>query len=367
MRPQDFRRILVVATRQIGDVLLTTPLIAATRERWPAARIDVLAFAGSTGMIRGNPAISDIIEVPAKLGLRGGLRLLRRLFRRYDLALVSQASDRAHLIGLAAARVRSGLVPEEGGSNWWKKALLAHAVQMEGDRGHEHVTLEKLRLLGPWMDTLPPARVVPPPAAPLPADIQAQLAPGAVVVHAPSMWSYKQWPVEHYRALVEGLLSAGRQVVLTGSGSARDQACVAALRDLGASPQLLDVSGRLDFGQLATLLTQVALYVGPDTSVSHLAASVGVATIAVFGPTNPERWAPWPALAPGASLRFQRTVPIQQVGNVTLLQGNQPCIPCGRAGCEDHHDSRSDCLHSIAPDRVLSEALRLLARPPRRQ
>ena len=50
-----FERILVVCTRQLGDVLLTTPLIRAARERWPAAVIDVLGFGGTLGMLRGNP------------------------------------------------------------------------------------------------------------------------------------------------------------------------------------------------------------------------------------------------------------------------------------------------------------------------
>lgn len=356
---QAFRRILLVATRQIGDVLLTTPLIAAARESWPQARIEVLAFAGTASVLRGNPAVDAIIEVPARLGFAGGWRLVRRLWRRYDLALVTQPGDRAHLIGLVAARVRSGIVPETGGSNWWKQALLRHAVHAEGDRGHEHVTTEKLRLLQPWVRELPPPRVVPPGAAPLPADLQAQLRPRAVVVHAPSMWTYKQWPIDHYRVLVAGLLGAGHQVVLTGSTAARDQECIAALRDLGTAPALLDVSGRLDFNQLHGLFAQAALYIGPDTSVSHLAAGTGVPVLAIFGPTNPERWGPRPAGAPDGAVHFVRAAPLQRVGNVTLLQGAQACVPCGRAGCEDHHHSRSDCLQSIAPDRVLREALRL--------
>jgi heptosyltransferase-3 len=250
-------------------------------------------------------------------------------------------------------------VPEAGGSNWWKKALLRHAVPIAGDRGEVHVVAEKMQLLAPWVERLPPARVVPPAPAALPAEVQALLGARPVVVHAPSMWEYKQWPLPHYRELVAGLLAAGQQVVLPGSGSPRDQACVAALRDLGAPPQLLDVSGRLDFAQLRGLLDRAALYIGPDTSVSHLAAGVGVPVLAVFGPTNPQRWAPWPADAHG-DVRFARVVPIQQVGNVTLFQGPQDCVPCGRAGCEDHLHSRSDCLRSIPAQRVLDEALRLL-------
>jgi heptosyltransferase-3 len=149
-------------------------------------------------------------------------------------------------------------------------------------------------------------------------------------------------------------------VVLTGSGSQRDQECIAPLRDIAPAPRLLDVSGRLDFNQLVTLLRRADLYIGPDTSVSHLAAASGVPVLAVFGPTNPMRWAPWPAQA-DEPVRFTRVAPWQQAGNVTLLQSSRSCVPCGRAGCDDHRNSRTECLPDITPQRVLEQASRLLA------
>jgi len=76
-----FERILVVCTRQLGDVLLTTPLIRAARERWPAAVIDVLGFGGTLGMLRGNPDIGELIEVPAGSGWVASRRLFGRLWR----------------------------------------------------------------------------------------------------------------------------------------------------------------------------------------------------------------------------------------------------------------------------------------------
>ena len=85
-REQDFRRIVIVVTRQIGDVLLTTPLLQAARERWPQARIDVLAFAGTAGMLHGNPDLDRLLEYPARLGWTGFRSLVRRLWRQYDLA-----------------------------------------------------------------------------------------------------------------------------------------------------------------------------------------------------------------------------------------------------------------------------------------
>lgn len=356
------KSILVVATRQIGDVLLTTPLIRAARERWPGARIDVLGFAGTLGMLQGNTDIAELIASPPRLGWRGFMQLARRLWRSYDLALITQPGDRAHLMGWIAARCRSGIVPARGGSNWWKTLLLAHVVRSPGDTGQLHAVAEKMMLLGPWMDTtLPLPAVVPPPQAALPPDMDAQLRPGAVVLHVPSMWTYKQWPLAHFRSLAASLLAQGRQLVLTGSNAARDQECVAALLDLAPVPQLLNASGRLDFNQLSALLARCALYIGPDTSVSHLAAAAGIPVLAIFGPTNPQRWAPWPARSEAQTL-FDRVALVQTRGNVTLLQaGGLACMPCSRAGCEDHLQSRSDCLQAITPERVLEQALRLLA------
>ena len=354
------KRILVVATRQIGDVLLTTPLIRAAKARWPRSRVDVLGFAGTLGMLRGNPDIAQLIESPARLGWRGSLSLLRRLWRCYDLALVTQPGDRAHLMAWVAAGRRSGIIPERGGSNWWKRALLDHIVQSAGDLGEVHVVAEKLALLDPWIaGEKAHAPIAVPPASPLPAEIQSQLRAGFVVIHAPSMWPYKQWPLAHFRALVAQLLARGLQVVLTGGAAERDRECVASLSDLAAPPQLLAVAGRLDFNQLVTLLNQAALYIGPDTSVSHLAAGCGVPTLAIFGPSNPQRWAPWPGQSE-QPVHWLRAAASQTVGNVTLLQGSPSCVPCGRAGCEDHLQSRSDCLVSITPQRVLDEALRIL-------
>lgn len=349
------KRILVIATRQIGDVLLTTPVVRAASRRWPDARIDVIGFAGTLGMLRGNPDIHALIETPPRLGWRGFRSLAGKLWRAYDLALIAQPGDRAHLMGLLAARHRSGILPAGHGSNWWKRLLLDHAVVSGGDGSAEHVVREKLALLAPWVAAGEAALVVPPPPAPLPADIEQQLQPGFVAVHAPSMWPYKQWPVESYAALVRALLARGVQVVLTGSSGTRDQACIAPLRPLGTPPALLDVSGRLDFNQLAGLLASAAVYVGPDTSVSHLAAASGVPTVAVLGPTNPRRWAPWPAT--GTKDSYERRVPLQSIGNVTLLQAGLPCVPCGRAGCHDHNQSHSDCLAVITPARVVDAAL----------
>lgn len=354
------KAILIVITRQIGDVLLTTPLVRAASVRWPEAAIDVLGLEGTLGMLAGHPDLRQCLTVPARSSLGAAMRLARSLWRRYDLALVADPGDRAHLIGAIAAQQRSGLLPAASGSNWWKRRLLRHVVTSGGDLSDVHVVREKLALLAPWSgDTPQPAPELQGPARePLPDGLRARLARGYIVIHAPSMWTYKQWPLDHFAELVGLLNLAGRQVVLTGGPGATDRLAVAALAD-AATDQALD-AGVLRFGQVAELIAGAALYIGPDTSVSHLAAACGVPVLAIFGPTNPQRWAPWPgALAPQPV--FARQAPAQTLGRITLMQASLPCVPCGKAGCEDHRDSRSDCLLAIRPERVAQQALALLA------
>jgi len=153
----------------------------------------------------------------------------------------------------------------------------------------------------------------------------------------------------------------GRQVVLTGSGAAGDRDKVAAVATVAALPLVIDVAGRLDFAQLSELLARAALYVGPDTSVTHLAAAAGTPVVALFGPTNPLRWGP---IDPrGATLGGwdRRSVGAARRGHIVIMQGPGACVPCGRAGCDDHRDSVSRCLEAITPREVMAEVHRSLA------
>jgi heptosyltransferase-3 len=351
-----FDRILVICTRQIGDVLLTTPLIDAATQRWPAARIDVLGFAGTLGMLRGNPQIGELIEVPAGSGWLQSLGLIRRLWQRYDLALIAQYSDRAHLYGAVAARRRSGLILKRRATNWWKRLLLDHAVVV--DENQTHAVIEKLRLLAPWAAAPGAVRVQAPPGRALPDEMARALRKRYVVLHVPTLVRYKLWPVRHQVALVRALLDAGWQVVLSGGPSSADRARtaeVAAGVGTVADGRLLDVAGRLDLNQMVTLLRGAALYIGPDTSITHLAAACDTPVVALFGPIDPRLWGPWPQ---GHALEqpYQSRAPVQRRAPIWLVQGDPPCVPCNGAGCDRHDDSRSECLETMSAARVFEVA-----------
>lgn len=367
--PETVHRILIIATQQLGDVLLTTPLCHAVRQRWPQAHLAVLGFAGTLTLLHGNAHVDELIEVQRRDDLSGKLRLARRLWRRYDLALVTQGGDRASLYGWIAARHRSSVAPEAGTGHgaWWKRGLAMHRVTADRNR---HTVLEKLLLLQPWvpLSAMTAVSLVPPAAEPLPEPLRSALRPGYLVVHAPSMWRYKQWPVGHFRQLIHALLDRGHQVVLTGSAAAGDQEIVAELRGLGTAPALLDASQGISLPQVATLLRGAGAYVGPDTSVTHLAAALETPVVALFGPTRPTAWGPWPQGHPATppwQLRGGEPERVQRAGRVILMQGpslpDRDCVPCGLAGCEDHRHSRSHCLEQLSPESVLAQVQQLVS------
>ena len=98
--------------------------------------------------------------------------------------------------------------------------------------------------------------------------------------------------------------------------------------------------------QLAGLLSKARVYVGPDTSVTHLAAAAGCPTVAIYGPTDPRLWGPWPV--GGLDEAWIAAGTIQHRGNVWLVQNPLPCMPCQLEGCERRLDSYSVVSRRVA-------------------
>jgi len=85
----------------------------------------------------------------------------------------------------------------------------------------------------------------------------------------------------------------------------------------------------------------------------------GAPTVALFGPSNPVKWGPWPQgyAQPQNPYRLRGT---QRVANVILLQGAGDCVPCMEEGCERHVRSLSDCLQKLSSQEVIAAAQSLL-------
>src|SRR5665647_1126397 len=209
--------ILVVITRRIGDVLLTTPMIRSMRLAWPQARIDVLVFAGTEGVLAGNPDIDQVITVSERPTLQQHLQLLRRLWRGYDLALSMMPSDRPTFYAFISGRHRVGLV-SPGSKYLWKRWLLSQTAEF--DNVNTHTVLMNLKLADlleiPRCHEVVAAWKADDKAAvnkALPFDPEQQ---DYAVLHVYPMYAYKAWRSEAWVALIDWLNSQNIRVVLTG-------------------------------------------------------------------------------------------------------------------------------------------------------
>ena len=373
------KKVLFIATRQIGDVLVTTPLISKARELWPDAEFHFLGYRGKLDMLKGNPDISKIIETADRPSFVEYLSLFNRLFQRYDLAIVTQPSDRAYLYGLLSAFRRVGVLgghpqgKDRMGSsktekqNAWKKFISMHNVTV--DYFAQHVIAEKLRLLTVFYknpnDLFKEAiSVTPPLGEALTPLIASQLHQPYAVLHPGPLTAYKRWPLAYWQKLIEWLVQEGMQVVLSASSAKQDLQLnqdILSLLNQSDRKQVIDTAGKLSIPQAGALLRGAALYIGVDTSITHLAAACNTPTIALFGATPPTNFGPWPNGFIGDQ-PYQLRARTQTVGSVTILQGPGECVPCRKAGCQDRADSHSECLDLLEPSQVIEAAKQALRR-----
>lgn len=214
-----------------------------------------------------------------------------------------------------------------------------------------HTVLQNLRLvqlLG--VDAKATVRA---PFATLPRQYQPEKP--YVVIHPFPKFEYKKWQIVHWQSLIDSISGVNLQVVISGGQDPEEKHYNSQL--VGAT----NLTGCLSLAELSFLLAGARAYVGPDTAITHMAASLGIPTVAIFGPSNPVKWGPWPADDGPHVQSFDqspwRMRGSQHLGNVSLLQGPGDCVPCRLEGCDRHVGSRSECLDRLEPTSVL-KALR---------
>ena len=350
--------ILVVVTRRIGDVLLSTPLIRSMRCAWPEAHIDVLVFENTQGFLVSNTDIRQIITVPEKLGFWKHLKFLLTLIRRYDLAISTLPGDRPTFYAWLSGKCRVGMLENHRKQRW--KTLLLNSWTPFDNYGL-HIVLLNLKLvdllsIDPIYDVVVSWRQSDEDHVKqiLPFNIKSE--PFALL-HIYPKFFYKMWHQDGWIELVQWLDSRGIRAVLSGSEEPKELDYVNHVFSLLPS-SAVNVSGNLSLSEVAFITSHALVYVGPDTAITHMAAALGVPTIALYGPTNPVKWGPWPK---HHVCRYNPYVMrgSQTVGNVVLIQGEGDCVPCHEEGCDRNINSLSDCLQNLPATKVI-EAVQIV-------
>ena len=358
----DPERILVVTLRRLGDVLFTTPLTRSLKRAWPNAAIDALVFAGTEGILAGNPDLHSVVTMPPRPSVSETLALLGRLWRHYDLALSTHSGDRPTLFAWAAGRRSAGFVDPEKLAVHVKRLALDVSVPVAPALHRVPETLRLAQALG----VAPIAELVAPSCgtrAPPDQGGRQRMTRRYAVVHVAPKFRYKQWTEEGWRGLAAGLSARGLAVVATGGPDPEERRYLDAV--WAARPEVERLDGTLSWPELAAVLRDATVYIGPDTAVTHLAAATGAPTVALYGPTDPRLWGPWPV--DGTDPPWVAVGTIQARRNVWLVQNPLPCLPCQQEGCLRRLDSHSQCLDELSVGQVLAAVDAALATPVQRR
>jgi ADP-heptose:LPS heptosyltransferase len=308
-----YRRILVIRRDNIGDLVLTTPLIHALRAHYPDAWIAALTNSYNAPVLDGNPDLNAVYAYdkakhrPDRSRLATATataRLLLELRRlRIDLAILAtpgyqrQASALVRWIGAQAVLGFADPDKPPGA-----QAPVTMPVDY-ADGTHLHAAEDVFRLLQPLGITGPPGPCRMVADAGLRADSAARLPSGApvVAVHISARRPRQQWPTERFAQLIHGLhqRTACTVMLLWAPGAAGDtrhpgdDAKAREVQELlgGTVPLVAIPTTRL--AELAAALDCCDLMVCADGGAMHVAAALGKPVAAMFGDSPASRWRPW--------------------------------------------------------------------------
>lgn len=332
---------------------MTTPLLAVLRQQYPDALISYVAGTWSKVVPEHHPAVDDVLDcgsvgIPGRYSLREYWQLAMKLRRyHFDLAFVLDRSPMLTLLPFLA-----GIPRRVGPDSLGRGFSLTDRVPVSSDLDHlrheADIYLDlaraiKLPVEHPHMSFVPTAQ-----------EQQAIYQGNRPLVAVfpgggsnPGMeLTAKRWPLERYRLLVRRLVQElDVQVLLIGGkdDAALNEQLIAGLDTPEQREQVLNIAGTTSFGELAAQLAACTLFIGNDSSPMHLAAAVDIPVIAIFGPTSPQEYGPYP---------------LDNSKHIALWHPptGQPCFFLGQV----HACANCTCMQSISVDEVWQAVLRLI-------
>jgi heptosyltransferase III len=333
------RRILVIRTDRIGDVVLSTPVLTALRQRYCDAFIAMLVRPYTLGLVSGHPHADEILLDDASginAGVKGFFRLVKLLRSRdFDTVLILHPTFRLALLCFLSG------IPHRVGTGYRAYSFLINqrVFQHRKHAGrHElDLNLDLARAVGAPLDVVQFHLAVPEEAfARVRMLLQTiDLKPGQpfVILHPGSGGSAIDWPVSSFAELADRIHDElGVSVLVTGNNAETgliDRLCALTK----AQPRRLD--GKLTIKELLALLSLAQVLVANSTGPLHMAVAVGCRIVGLFCPLvacSPVRWGPYGQL------------------DSVLMPPLPPCEKCEAAYCQT-----SSCMELITVEKVFSK------------
>lgn len=296
------RKAIILKPCCIGEVMLTTPLLAALSAAYPSARFDWAVAEQARPAIASNPHVVEIIktgrvDMPNHSSTDERQLIEQLRYNEYDTCFIPSRSRR-----LATIAWRAG-IPQRIGLNDGGRGFL-HTLAVPVRRGHRHeadLYLDLARTLGVKTDTYMEF---------FPSDAERKamtqklvdeiewLGDKPLILLHPGGGSYplrpelsRQWPVERFALLGNHLVRkyAARILIV---GSVEDRPIATAVAGL-MTTSTVNLAGRLTLGEVGALCEMADLYVGNAIGPSYVAAACGCSTLVIYGPGYPARTLPF--------------------------------------------------------------------------
>lgn len=332
-------KILIIKFRFIGDVLLTTPLVANLKAHYPNASIHFALNQGTQAVIQNNPQIDKIhiydrgtikksnIFKRIWLELKYALELRKE---KFDIVINTETSDRG--IFLAKFSGAKTIVSRKG-TNQILNKLITHESKPNG-----HIVMQNLSAINALGKDITTTKV-----NLYFNNYDLNLPDYFIHIHPMARFDYKCLSNEAVAKIIDFCeIELDKRVVLTCDKNPNEISKMKNILSLCSSNPIVFM-GNLSLDEVAFLSSKSKLYIGTDTAIMHMAAANDVPCIAIFGPSYTSAWGPWDN-SKSKSL-YQSKGGIQKMGIHTVIQNNLKCVPCGLEGC--NNSGVSECLNSL--------------------
>ncbi len=308
-RPYSPVKILLLQLKRIGDLILTTPAIAALRQNFPDAHLTLVVSNECAELL---PAISGVDRILiARRNLRDMAPFSSVAAARFDYCVDFTRNDRSALLTLlsqAKRRVTSYRVRDQS-----RTRARVYTDLVEVRVRDMHTIDYNLALLGPLRvraGSSTPYLVLPRAAHEKAKALRrhGKSAKPYIMVQPGSARREKMWDPARWAKVIEHFRSNNDiDLILTGGPSTDEQAHIEAITSR-IRRKILNLSGKTDLLTLSALIAHAQLLVTVDSAPVHLAAAMHISQVILFGPTNPFHWRP--RESPALILQGESGVPI---------------------------------------------------------
>ncbi len=337
-----YKRILIIQTAFLGDVILCTPLIKALRELSLDSFISFLLIPETKKVLENNPHLNEILvyDKRKKKGVGSFLQIMTKIReRKFDLAVIPHRSLRSALLAyLSGIPQRIGFDKSTGSFLFTHKVVYPLNIH-EVDRNLSLLSSFNPHLMEPSPELFPSsedfsyARKLLLDSGIREGDKIVGIAPGSV-------WATKRWLPERFAEVSDLLLKKEAKVVFLGSEDDRNL-CERIANLMTDKPAIL--AGRTDILQSAAIISFCKVILSNDSAPVHIASAMRKPVVAIFGSTIPEF-----GFAPHGE------------GHL-IIEKKMDCRPCGihgRGKCPQKHFR---CMNDITTEEVLQAVLSRLA------